>query len=499
MNVGLHDRTRSTSSRSDGGWPTCRAAHTPADVADAMRAEGRLVTDASLLGGGRGAATGDGRGRSADPAAARAWCHRRAGERADPGLGGSRATAWSLPTSASPTTARSAGSPSGWPRPAGRRLDDTSPFVDTRLPDGTRVHAALATQALPGTCLSFRVPARRAFSLDDCVATGAVSPSLAAVLARLVESRAAFLVSGGTGSGKTTLLAALLALVPPGERMVVVEDSRELRPDHPHVVSLEGRPGERRGPRRDRPDRSGPSVAADATRPADRRRGAGRGDLRPAGRHEHGPRRGLRHGARQLGGGRPGPAGGARRPGPSRPAGAARPAGVGAGRGGAHPPRSGRAATGQRAARAGAGPGDGLGPAPYRRWTAPARGPCSGPGAAGARDGSWTDDRPWRSPAPGLAVWLWLAPADRVRRRLDAAADRSALVGPGRGSAGLALAVGSLAAVGLLGAAGAARRPPRVALAGVIGGGAALRLVGLARRTRAEHVDPGRGRRMRAR
>ena len=65
---------------------------------------------------------------------------------------------------------------------AGRRLDDSSPFVDTRLPDGTRVHAALATQAVPGTCLSFRVPARRAFSLEDCIATGAVSPSLAAVL-----------------------------------------------------------------------------------------------------------------------------------------------------------------------------------------------------------------------------------------------------------------------------------------------------------------------------
>ena len=129
----------------------------------------------------------------------------------------------------------------------GRRLDDSSPFVDTRLPDGTRVHAALATQALPGTCLSFRVPARRAFSLSDCIATGAVSPSLAAVLARLVESRAAFLVSGGTGSGKTTLLAALLALVPPGERLVVVEDSRELRPDHPHVVSLEGRPANAEG------------------------------------------------------------------------------------------------------------------------------------------------------------------------------------------------------------------------------------------------------------
>jgi pilus assembly protein CpaF len=124
----------------------------------------------------------------------------------------------------------------------GRRLDDAAPFVDARLADGTRVHAVLGTVADPGTCLSLRVPAHRTFSLEDCVASGSLSRAGADVLGRLVEAKLAFLVSGGTGSGKTTLLAALLALVPPTQRIVIVEDSRELAPDHPHVVRLEGRP-----------------------------------------------------------------------------------------------------------------------------------------------------------------------------------------------------------------------------------------------------------------
>ena len=124
----------------------------------------------------------------------------------------------------------------------GRRLDDAVPFVDARLADGSRVHAVLGTLAAPGTCISLRVPARRTFSLADCVASGSLTPGAAELLARVVEARLAFLVSGGTGSGKTTLLAALLALVPPEERIVVVEDSRELAPAHPHVVRMEGRP-----------------------------------------------------------------------------------------------------------------------------------------------------------------------------------------------------------------------------------------------------------------
>ena len=124
----------------------------------------------------------------------------------------------------------------------GRRLDDAAPFVDARLADGTRVHAVLGTLAAPGTCLSLRVPARATFSIEDCVASGSLTSVAADVLRRLVAAKLAFLVSGGTGSGKTTLLAALLGLVPHSERIVIVEDSRELAPSHPHVVRLEGRP-----------------------------------------------------------------------------------------------------------------------------------------------------------------------------------------------------------------------------------------------------------------
>ena len=124
----------------------------------------------------------------------------------------------------------------------GRRLDDAVPFVDARLADGSRVHAVLGCLASPGTCISLRVPAQRSFSLEDCVASGSLSPGAAQLLVRMIEARLAFLISGGTGSGKTTLLAALLALVPPHERIVIVEDSRELAPNHPHVVRIEGRP-----------------------------------------------------------------------------------------------------------------------------------------------------------------------------------------------------------------------------------------------------------------
>jgi pilus assembly protein CpaF len=125
----------------------------------------------------------------------------------------------------------------------GRRLDDASPYVDARLADGTRVHAILGTLADPGTCISLRIPARRTFSLTDMVDSGALPAAAAQLLTEMIDARVAFLISGGTGSGKTTLLAALLSLVPADERLVIVEDSRELAPLHPHVVRLEGRPG----------------------------------------------------------------------------------------------------------------------------------------------------------------------------------------------------------------------------------------------------------------
>lgn len=129
----------------------------------------------------------------------------------------------------------------------GRRLDPASPFVDARLPDGTRVHAVLSQLADPGTCISLRIPARRRFTFDQWVQSGSIPAALAEVLRRVVSARVPYLISGGTGSGKTTLLAAMLELVPQTERLVLVEDSRELAPEHPHCVRLEARPANAEG------------------------------------------------------------------------------------------------------------------------------------------------------------------------------------------------------------------------------------------------------------
>lgn len=120
---------------------------------------------------------------------------------------------------------------------AGRRLDDASPHVDARLPDGARLHAVLPPLAA-ATTLCVRSFRRRLVSLEDLVDAGTFDDGAARLLAAIVAARLAFLVSGGTGTGKTTVLGALLGLVPPGERMVIVEDAPELRPAHPHVVTL---------------------------------------------------------------------------------------------------------------------------------------------------------------------------------------------------------------------------------------------------------------------
>jgi pilus assembly protein CpaF len=84
-------------------------------------------------------------------------------------------------------------------------FDDAVPSVDARLADGSRVHVVLGCLAAPGTCISLRVPAQRSFSLEDGVASGQVTPGAAKLLARMIEARLAFLISGGTGSGKKTL------------------------------------------------------------------------------------------------------------------------------------------------------------------------------------------------------------------------------------------------------------------------------------------------------
>ena len=123
----------------------------------------------------------------------------------------------------------------------GRRLDDGQPYADARLPDGTRLHAVLPPVATTGPYLSLRTFRQRPFSLDDLVEHGTVAADVAPLLAAVVAARLAYLVTGGTGSGKTTLLGTLLGMVPPTERIVLVEDAAELRPVHPHVVALQAR------------------------------------------------------------------------------------------------------------------------------------------------------------------------------------------------------------------------------------------------------------------
>ncbi len=124
---------------------------------------------------------------------------------------------------------------------AGRRLDDAQPWVDGTLPGGVRLHAVLPPLAEDGPQVSLRIARRHPAGVAALAALGAVSPQMAQALRALVRVRASFLVTGGTGAGKTTVLGALLAECPAQERIVVVEDVRELDPEHPHVIRLQGR------------------------------------------------------------------------------------------------------------------------------------------------------------------------------------------------------------------------------------------------------------------
>ncbi|MEU5124777.1 TadA family conjugal transfer-associated ATPase [Streptomyces mobaraensis] len=219
---------------------------TPARVAEALRKEGRLLGDTEVLGiatrlRSELVGTGPLEPLLAEPdvtdvlvtAPDRVWVDRGAGlRRADvsfPDAAAVRRLAQRLAAV------------------AGRRLDDAHPWVDARLPDGTRLHAVLPPVAVGSTCLSLRVVRPRAFTLDELAAAGTLPPSGQWLLRAVLDARLSFVISGGTGSGKTTLLSSLLGLVAPDERIVLAEDSAELRPDHPHVVRLESRPANQEG------------------------------------------------------------------------------------------------------------------------------------------------------------------------------------------------------------------------------------------------------------
>lgn len=123
----------------------------------------------------------------------------------------------------------------------GRRIDEVSPMVDARLPDGSRINAVVPPLALSGPKLSIRRFGISPLTIGDLTANGSVLPQMVDFLAAAVESRISFLISGGTGSGKTTLMDALSAFIPHDERIVTIEDSAELILQHPHVVRMETR------------------------------------------------------------------------------------------------------------------------------------------------------------------------------------------------------------------------------------------------------------------
>ncbi|MCD0501640.1 ATPase, T2SS/T4P/T4SS family [Bordetella petrii] len=126
--------------------------------------------------------------------------------------------------------------------PLGRRIDESAPMVDARLPDGSRVNAVIPPVALKGPALTIRkFPALRP-CMADLVRGGSIDAAMAEFLALCVRTRKSVVVSGGTGSGKTTLLNILSNAIPEGERIVTIEDAAELRLDHAHLVALEARP-----------------------------------------------------------------------------------------------------------------------------------------------------------------------------------------------------------------------------------------------------------------
>ena len=126
--------------------------------------------------------------------------------------------------------------------PLGRHVDDASPMVDARLPDGSRVNAVIPPLALDGSSMTVRKFADKKLTTDDLVRFGSLTPEMAAFLECAVRSRQNIVVSGGTGSGKTTLLNVLSQFIPRGERVVTVEDSAELKLSHRNIVRLESRP-----------------------------------------------------------------------------------------------------------------------------------------------------------------------------------------------------------------------------------------------------------------
>lgn len=126
--------------------------------------------------------------------------------------------------------------------PLGRRIDESSPTVDARLPDGSRVNAVIRPIALCGPTITIRKFSKRPFTIEDLIRFGSMTPEIAEFLRACVIAKLNIVVSGGTGSGKTTLLNVLSGFIPNDERIITIENAAELQLRQEHVVSLESRP-----------------------------------------------------------------------------------------------------------------------------------------------------------------------------------------------------------------------------------------------------------------
>jgi len=126
--------------------------------------------------------------------------------------------------------------------PLGRRIDESSPMVDARLPDGSRVNAVIPPLSVHGPCITIRKFSKEPYGIDDLVSFGTLSAEMAQFLRACVQARINILVSGGTGSGKTTTLNVLSSFIPDDERIITIEDAAELQLHQEHVITLESRP-----------------------------------------------------------------------------------------------------------------------------------------------------------------------------------------------------------------------------------------------------------------
>src|SRR6266478_4576302 len=124
----------------------------------------------------------------------------------------------------------------------GRRIDESSPMVDARLPDGSRVNAVIPPLSLTGPLVTIRKFSKKRLTLDDMIKLGTLSQETVEFLQRCIKAQLNMLISGGTGSGKTTLMNALSTAIPESERIVTIEDAAELRLNQKHVLRLESRP-----------------------------------------------------------------------------------------------------------------------------------------------------------------------------------------------------------------------------------------------------------------